>query len=606
MDLEIIKKWFFSLGENYGVNPLIFGAIYVGAIPFFSLSIGWVAENYRKGKSIVFPALAALFFFVSAYIYLIFAGKNVPWWVYGAVVLLIVGGAYSTIKKVRTQVAEKKSDGESFGGKLVKSEIYDLIVIGGGSAGLVAAGGAAILGAKVALIEKNALGGDCLYTGCVPSKSLIASAKFAARAKRGANFGFESYAPKFKNDEFSSITDRVQRVIKTVEPHDSPEVFERMGVEVVFGSPKFLSPNEIEISLKNSGEKRLMKGKRFCLSTGSSPSAPPIEGLHETGFITNEEVFEVRELPKRLVVLGGGAIGAELGQSFQRLGAQVTLIETADRILVKEDEEVSLLIQEILRGEKVEILLKTKAVKVYKNAIGEKIVITECNGKMTEIVCDEILAAVGRKPNTDGLELEKAGVEFDEKRIITNRYLQTSAKHIFAAGDVSGHFQFTHMADYEAQIVIQNTFVPFPFKKKTDFTLVPWATFTEPETARAGLSEKEAREKFGDDIKIYKVSFADNDRAQAEDEIGGFAKIVCRANGKILGVHLVGAQAGELIHDFLWAMRQNLKISQLNRIIRIYPTLAKITQAVATEATLETLKSRFVQKWFAHYLKIWR
>jgi len=485
-------------------------------------------------------------------------------------------------------------------------EIYDLIVIGGGSAGLVAAGGSAVLGAKVALIEKNALGGDCLYTGCVPSKSFIASAKFAARAKRGADFGFESYAPKFKSDEFASITDRVQRVIKTVEQHDSPEVFEKMGVEVIFGSPKFLSPGEIEVALKNSDEKRLLKARRFCISTGSSPFVPPIEGLQETGFITNEEVFYLRELPKRLVVLGGGAIGAELGQPFQRLGAQVTLIEMADRLLIKEDEEVSLFMQDVLRREGIEILVETKAVKVHKNAIGEKIVTVERDGETTEIVCDEILAAVGRKPNTDGLELEKAGVEYDEKRIITNQYLQTTAKHIFAAGDVTAHFQFTHMADYEAQIVIQNAFVPFPFKKKADYSLVPWATFTEPEAARAGLTENEAREKFGKKIKIYKVSFADNDRANAEDEIGGFAKIVCGANGKILGVHLVGTQAGELIHDFLWAMKQGLKISQLNRIIRIYPTFAKITQAVATEATLETLKSRFVQKWFARYLRIWR
>ena len=231
--------------------------------------------------------------------------------------------------------------------------------------------------------------------------------------------------------------------------------------------------------------------------------------------------------------------------------------------------------------------------------------IVEASGEESEIEADEILVAVGREANTDGLELEKAGVEFDKKQIFTNEYLQTSRKHIFAAGDVTAHFQFTHMADYEAQIVIRNAFAPFPFKKKTDFRVVPWATFTEPEIARVGLTETEAREKFGAAMKVYKISFAANDRAQAESETEGFAKVVAHRN-RIVGAHLVGAHAGEIIHEFVWAMRENLKVSGLNKIIRVYPTLAKITQAVATEATLETLKSPFARKWFARYLKIWR
>ena len=221
------------------------------------------------------------------------------------------------------------------------TETYDLIVIGGGSAGLVAAGGAGILGAKVASIEKNLLGGDCLYTGCVPSKSLIRSAKFASDVNRAKEFGFEVSDFKFKNDKFASVTNRVQKIIETIEEHDAPEVFEEMGVEVIFGSPKFLSQNEIEVSLKDSGEKRIMKAKRFCISTGSSPFVPPIEGLKETKYITNEEVFHLKELPERLIVLGGGAIGIEMGQAFQRLGSKVSIVEMSDRILSKEDEEVS-------------------------------------------------------------------------------------------------------------------------------------------------------------------------------------------------------------------------------------------------------------------------
>lgn len=485
------------------------------------------------------------------------------------------------------------------------SEIYDLIVIGGGSAGLVAAGGSAILGAKVALIEKNLLGGDCLYTGCVPSKSLIASARFAHQIRQAEKFGFQPLEPQFLGNSFSSITDRVQKVIKIIEHHDAPEVFEEMGVEIVFGSPRFLNRKEVEVSLKNTQETRIMRAKRFCISTGSRPLTPPIEGLHEAGFITNEEIFHLRELPKRLIVLGGGAIGLELGQSFARFGSKVTIVEMADRILVKEDEEVSALMENILKNEGLDILAKTKAVKVHKTKNGAKVVTVESDGKTFEIEGDEIMAAVGRQPNINGLELEKAGVDFNKKRIKTNDYLQTSNKNIFAAGDVTGHFQFTHMADYEAQIVIQNAFVPFPFKKKTDFRVVPWATFTEPEVGRVGLTEKEASEKFGNIVSTYKVSFTENDRAQTESETKGFAKIVTK-NGRIIGATVVGEHAGELIHEFVWAIRENLKITELNKIVRVYPTLAKITQAVSTAATLETLKSPFVQKWFKRYLKIWR
>ena len=483
-------------------------------------------------------------------------------------------------------------------------EIYDLIVLGGGSAGLVAAGGAATLGAKVALIEKNKLGGDCLYTGCVPSKSLIRSAKLAKDMKRGEDFGFQIPNFKFKNDDFASITNRVQNVIKEIEPHDAPEVFEKMGVEVVFGNPKFTGKNEIEVSLKNSGETKSFKAKRFCIATGSSPFVPPIDGLKETGFITNEEIFHLKDLPEKLIVLGGGAIGVEMGQAFGRLGAKVSIVEMGDRILSKEDAEVSAFAEDFLKEEGVKILTESKAVKVHKNTQGEKIVTIEKDGKTEEIAGNEILAAVGRKPNTAGLDLEKAGVKYDEKHIETDEYLRTSNKNIFAAGDVTAHFQFTHTADYEAQIVIQNAFLFYPFTKKTDFRVVPWATFTDPEIGRVGLTEAEAKKKFGD-VEIIKVPFEENDRAHAEGETEGFAKIILHGK-KIVGAHIVGLRAGELIHEFVLAMKLNLSLADLSKAIHVYPTLSKITQAVATEKTLETLKSSFVQKWFGRYLKIWR
>jgi pyruvate/2-oxoglutarate dehydrogenase complex dihydrolipoamide dehydrogenase (E3) component len=484
------------------------------------------------------------------------------------------------------------------------SEIYDLIVIGGGSAGLVAAGGAAILGAKVALIEKHKLGGDCLYTGCVPSKSFIRSARFAAEMRKADSLGFRVQGLEFKDDKFSAITNRVQKIIEVIEHHDSPEVFEEMGVEVIFGEAKFVSNDEMEIVLRN-GEKRVVKSKRFCISTGSRPFVPPIEGLKETGFITNEEVFHLTELPEKLVVLGAGAIGLELGQSFARLGSKVTVVEMADRVLIKEDEEVSALMEKILQTEGVEILTKTKAVKASKNG-NKKIITCEKDGKNFEIEADEILCAVGRKANVENLDLEKANVKFDSKQIFTDEYLRTSNKKIYAAGDVTGHFQFTHTADYEAQHVIQNAFLFFPLTKKVDFSVIPWATFTEPEVARVGLTETEAKAKFGEKIKVFKVEFTDNDRANAESETVGFAKIVTLKGKKIVGASIVGAHAGELIHEFVLAMRHNLTLSNLNKAIHVYPTFAKITQALGTEQTLETLKSPLVQKWFGRYLKIWR
>ena len=484
-------------------------------------------------------------------------------------------------------------------------ETYDLIVIGGGSAGLVAAGGAGILGAKVALIEKAKLGGDCLWTGCVPSKTFIRSARLASDMRNAKKYGFEAAEPVFKDRRFASITDRVQEVIGVIEEHDAPEVFEEMGAEVIFGEPKFVGRDEIEVTLIGSGEKRVMKSKRFCISTGSSPFVPPIEGIEETGYITNEEVFHLTELPEKLVVLGGGAIGVELGQAFARYGSKVTIVEMLDRILVQEDEEVSGFMKSVLANEGINVLTGTKAVRFHKNQNGRKVITLEQADGKNEIEADEILVSVGRQANTNGLNLEKAGVDLDRGRIVVDDYLRTTNKKIYAAGDVNGKFQFTHMADYEAQIVLKNCFLFYPLTTKADYSVVPWATFTEPEVARVGMVEVEARQKYGDAVKIYKVPFDHNDRALAEGEPEGFAKIVLKGK-KILGVTIVGIHAGELLHEFVVAMKHGLSLAQLNEAIHVYPTLAKVTQALGTENTIEGLKKPWVQKWFGRYLKVWR
>jgi len=483
-------------------------------------------------------------------------------------------------------------------------ENYDLIAIGGGSAGLVVAGGAAQLGARVALVEKKALGGDCLYTGCVPSKTFIRSARFAADVRRAGDLGFATPTLEFKNRDFASITDRVARVIETVGEHDRPERFEAWGVEVMFATPRFLSPNELELA-DADGAKRTITAKRFCISTGSRPAVPPVEGLKETGFLTNESVFQIKKLPQSLIVLGGGPIGLELGQSFARFGSEVTVVEMDKRLLPKEDEEVSGNIEQIMRAEGLKILLNHKAVRAVI-ANGRKILTIERDSQKQDLQADEILVATGRRPNIEGLNLEAAGVKYDKQCILTDSYLRTSARHIFAAGDVTGHFPFTHMAAYEASVVIRNALFFWPLLQRTDFRVVPWATFTDPEVARVGLTENEATRKFGaTNVHIYRTEFADNDRAQAEESTKGFAKIVCQGRkNEIVGAHIVGANAGELIHEVVLAMKQRLSITALGSMIHVYPTLTQVNQQAGLDALLEKLTS--YKQLLSYYFKLWR
>ncbi len=480
---------------------------------------------------------------------------------------------------------------------------YDLIVIGGGSAGLVVAGGAAQLGARVALVEKKALGGDCLFTGCVPSKTFIRSARFAADVRRAGAFGFAPTSLDFKDGAFASITERVARVIETVGEHDRPERFEAWGVEVIFATPRFISQHELELT-HHDGSNKTVKAKRFCISTGSRPAVPPIEGLKEAGFITNEEVFQLKKLPETLIVLGGGPIGLELGQSFARFGSKVTVVEMDKRLLAKEDEEVSATIEQIMCAEGLNVLLNHKAVRAVTSD-GQKVLTVAHDGQETKLQAEEILVSTGRRPNIEGLNLEAAGVKFDKQRIITDDYLRTSARHIFAAGDITGHFPFTHMAAYEGAVVIRNALF-WPLLQRTDFRVVPWTTFTDPEVARVGLTENEAKKKFGEtNVHVFRTDFADNDRAQAEEETKGFAKIVCKGRkNEIVGAHIVGAHAGELIHEVVLAMNKRLSITALGGMIHVYPTLTQVNQQAGLDAILKNLSA--YKKWLSYYFRIWR
>ena len=444
---------------------------------------------------------------------------------------------------------------------------YDIVIIGGGSGGLVVASAAAQLNAKVALVEKNRLGGDCLWFGCVPSKSLLHASRVAHEVKHSSRFGIYTTPPDI---QFSEATGHVQNVISTIQPHDSPERFESLGVEVIFGEGQFKDQKTFTVNGRD------LKARAFVVSTGSRPQVPPIEGIEEVGFLTNEQIFSLKERPQSLAVIGAGPIGCELGQAMHRLGSQVTIVSSRDHILPKEDPEAALVVEKQLEADGVNILRGKRATKVEV-----------INGKKhlwvgeEKIVVDEILVSSGRVPNVHSLNLEAAGVEYTEKGIVVNPKLQTTNKRIYGCGDVIGGYQFTHVAGYEAAVVVQNALF-FP-SAKADYRVIPWATFTEPELARVGLSEKQARDRYGDKIEVLKQDFAEVDRAQAEGATEGFAKIITTSKGEILGAHLVGASAGELIHEIILAMKNKLPVSALTGIIHIYPTLSEVNSKAALQ-----------------------
>ncbi|EAZ91196.1 dihydrolipoyl dehydrogenase family protein [Crocosphaera chwakensis] len=451
---------------------------------------------------------------------------------------------------------------------------YDIVVIGGGSGGLVIAGAAAQLNAKVALVEKDRLGGDCLWYGCVPSKSLIHAARVAYEVKNSERFGV---CVNTSSVNFSQVMDYVKNVIAAIEPHDSPQRFEGLGVEVIFGSGKFINSDIFEVNGK------ILKARAFVIATGSRPNIPNISGLKESGYLTNEDVFSLTHCPESLAIIGAGPIGCELGQSFHRLGTKVTLINSHPHLLPKEDPEAADVIEKQFLEEGIKIIKNARADKV--EIIGNK---KKLRANEQEVMVDEILVCTGRSPNAESLNLESAEVEYDKKGIKVNDKLQTTNSKIYACGDVIGGYQFTHVASHEAVTVITNALF-FPINK-ISYNVIPWTTFTDPELARVGLTETQAKEKYGDNIYVLKQQFSEVDRAQAEGAIEGFSKIIVKENGEILGAHLVGKSAGELIHEIVLAMSNNLKVSALSGI-HVYPTLSEVN----SKAALLLRKRKFSQ-----------
>ena len=437
----------------------------------------------------------------------------------------------------------------------------DLVIIGGGVAGLVTASVAGQLGLKVTLVERaQVLGGDCLNHGCVPSKTLIRSAKVASLMRRAGEYGLTAHEPEV---DLKRVMDHVREVIATIAVHDDPERFRGYGCEVLLGEqPRFVDPGTLEV------DGRHIRARRFLIATGSSPMVPPVEGLAEAGYVTNETVFDLETLPQRLTVLGGGPIGLEMAQAFARLGSEVTVIEMAERIAVREDGEISEALTEVLRREGITLHTGVKVERVSRD--GDACVVQGSGG--ITVTADRILVAAGRKPNIDGLGLERAGVEYTRTGITTDRRLRTSNKRIFAAGDVVGPYAFTHVAEYHAGIVIANAIFRVP--KKLDYRVVPWVTYTDPEVARVGLTEAEAREQ-GLDVDIMRFDFSDVDRAITDVETAGMVKLVAR-KGQLLGASLIGPHAGELLHELVLAMQARVPISKISAAIHAYPTLAQV------------------------------
>ncbi len=450
---------------------------------------------------------------------------------------------------------------------------YNLVVVGGGTAGLVTAAGAAGLGARVALIEKHLLGGDCLNVGCVPSKCLIRSSRAAADARRVADFGLRLTAPV--EVDFPAVMERMRRLRSGISHHDSVERFHGLGVDVYLGEAQFSGPDSLTVGGK------ILRFSKAAITTGARPVELPIAGLAEAGYLTNETVFSLTDLPKRLAVIGGGPLGAELAQAFHRLGSRVSIFQGPDHILHREDADAAAILQKAFLKEGIELILKARPARVALTPEG-KLIGYERGGQTESLVVDEILLGVGRAPNVEGLNLEAAGVHYDrENGIFVNDYLQTANPRIYAAGDVCLKYKFTHTADATARILIQNAL--FMGRKKLSALTVPWCTYTDPEIAHVGLYESDASER-GIPVDTFVRSFSEVDRAIVDGEEEGFVKVhVRKGTDKILGATIVARHAGDMISEISLAMVGGLGLKTIGNVIHPYPTRAEAIRQVADQ-----------------------
>ncbi|HEY2952772.1 MAG TPA: mercuric reductase [Verrucomicrobiae bacterium] len=469
---------------------------------------------------------------------------------------------------------------------------YNLVVIGAGTAGLVTAAGAAGLGAKVALVERHLMGGDCLNVGCVPSKCLIRSSRAAADARDGERFGVR--VPPGVEVDFLFVMERLRKLRAGISNHDSAKRFSDLGVDVFIGNAAFASPDTIAVG------DRTLRFKRAVICSGARAVQPSVPGLADAGFLTNETVFNLTERPRRLAVIGAGPIGCELAQAFQRLGSQVVLLHKNAHILDREDADAAAIVQDTFTREGIQLVLGMKLTRVEKRG-AEKVLFYTAGGKEDCVTVDEILAGAGRAPNVEGLNLEKVGVQFDRRDgVRVNDQLQTTNPRIYAAGDICMKWKFTHAADFAARIVIQNTL--FLGRKKLSALTMPWATYTDPEIAHVGLYEREARER-GLALDTYTRQFKEVDRAIAEGETEGFVKIhVQKGADKILGATIVARHAGEMISEISVAMAAGQGLGGLASVIHPYPTQAEAIRHCG-DAYNRTRLTPTVKKLFKKWLE---
>ncbi len=468
-------------------------------------------------------------------------------------------------------------------------ERYNLVVIGGGSGGLVVAAGGAGLGARIALVEKHVLpfasaggapvqgmGGDCLQYGCVPSKALLAAAKAVHAARGAGRFGIRGIDDPGPQD-LDAVMDRVRAAQAAIAPNDSVERFTGLGVDVLLGAGRLKSAHEVEVN------GRAVWGRHVVIATGSRARVPRVPGLAEAGFLTNESVFDLRALPKRLLVMGGGPIGVELGQAFRRLGADVVIVSSSAHVCPKEDADVAAVLEAALREEGIAIHDEASATSVSARGGAKVVTVKVKDGASFDVETDAILVATGRRPNVDGLGLEAAGVAFSDKGIVTDAKCRTNVPSVWAIGDVAGPYLFTHWAGYQAGIVLRNTLSPVALAS-CDVSNTPWITYTDPEIARVGLSEEDAKAT-GIPHRVFRAGFQHNDRAICDGTGGAnFMKAVVDPKGRILGAAIVHPHAGDLLGEVVLAKKNGLPLSALGSVIHAYPSLSEIHGAVAREA----------------------
>ena len=458
---------------------------------------------------------------------------------------------------------------------------YDLIAIGAGAGGFVSTKVAAGFGKKAAMIEKKKLGGECTNAGCVPSKALLRAAHIAHQARQLRDYGLElSVDPVISA---KSVMQYARSAVKKVYDSHPAAAFEKLGITVLFGSARFLDRHHVELN------GRVLSAKKFMLCTGSSALVPPLDGLSSVPYYTNENIFELETLPDSMIVLGGGPIGIELASAFNRLGVRTTVVEMGAAILARDDRELAQMLAGRLASEGLSIMTGTRALSLSRSGGGIALAVVNAQQQRQVLQAQALLVAVGRRPNTEGLDLEKAGVQFGPHGVVVDKHLRTTAPNIFACGDVVGPYQFSHMTEYQAVTATRNAFLPF--RKKVDYDTVAWCTFTDPELAHAGMTEQEARERYGDRIAVYRFGYGDMDRGRTDNTEFGMAKYIVGPRGRLLGAHILGERAGDIIHEAQVLRHLRLPFTAIAQMIHIYPTYTDVVRQPAKRCYVDRLRN---------------